>query len=64
MQGAELRLGRSLPGRGAWLCPDLTCLDSAIRRKAIPRALRVEIGTPQIDALRAAFVEWIGAARG
>ena len=31
---------RSLPGRGAWLHPDLQCLELAERRRAFPRALR------------------------
>lgn len=31
---------RSRPGRGAWLHPDLQCLDLAERRRAFPRALR------------------------
>ena len=31
---------RSSPGRGAWLHPDLQCLDLAERRRAFPRALR------------------------
>ncbi|HEY3438830.1 MAG TPA: YlxR family protein [Actinotalea sp.] len=38
---AEVDRGRSRPGRGAWLHPDLTCLDLAERRRAFPRALRV-----------------------
>jgi uncharacterized protein len=29
------------PGRGAYLHPDLGCLDAADRRRAFPRALRV-----------------------
>jgi uncharacterized protein len=28
------------PGRGAWLHPDLSCLDLAVRRRAFGRALR------------------------
>ena len=31
---------RTRPGRGAWLHPDLLCLDLAERRRAFPRALR------------------------
>ncbi len=31
---------RSLPGRGAHLHLDRTCLDLALRRRAFPRALR------------------------
>jgi predicted RNA-binding protein YlxR (DUF448 family) len=32
---------RTAPGRGAWLHPDLACLDLARRRSAFGRALRV-----------------------
>lgn len=32
---------RRLPGRGAWLHPDPGCLDTAERRRAFGRALRV-----------------------
>jgi len=39
---------RRLPGRGAWLHPDLGCLVAAERRRAFGRALRV----PKIDAER------------
>lgn len=30
----------SAPGRGAWLHPQSPCLDRAVTRRAIPRALR------------------------
>ncbi|MDR0482026.1 MAG: YlxR family protein [Cellulomonadaceae bacterium] len=33
---------KCLPGRGAWVHPNPMCVDYAIRRKALPRALRVE----------------------
>ncbi|MBM6404693.1 YlxR family protein [Phycicoccus sp. CSK15P-2] len=36
--------GRRRPGRGAWLHPDVTCLDLAVRRKAFGRALRSSVG--------------------
>src|SRR6478609_5659991 len=39
-------LRRRLPGRRAWLHPDLGCLAAAERRRAFGRALRV----PKIDA--------------
>ncbi len=32
---------RRLPGRGAWLHPARACLDTALRRRAFERALRV-----------------------
>jgi uncharacterized protein len=31
-----------LPGRGAWVHPTLSCIETAIARKAFVRALRVE----------------------
>src|SRR5690606_10403344 len=37
---AVVDLARRLPGRGAWLHPDLQCLDLAERRRAFARALR------------------------
>nr|WP_156163519.1 YlxR family protein [Demequina subtropica] len=37
---------RSMPGRGAWLHPDPACLAQALKRRALPRALRV----PELDA--------------
>ncbi|MEU4315835.1 YlxR family protein [Nocardia sp. NPDC024068] len=41
---------RRLPGRGAWLHPESACLRSAVRRRAIGRALRVS-GHLDISAL-------------
>jgi uncharacterized protein len=32
--------GPGLPGRGAWLCRDERCVDLAVRRGALARALR------------------------
>lgn len=32
-----------LPGRGAWLHPRRDCLDLALRRRAVPRALRCDV---------------------
>ncbi len=34
-----LAIGRTLPGRGAWICPDERCIRQAARRRALPRAL-------------------------
>ncbi|MFD1658444.1 YlxR family protein [Streptomyces caeni] len=31
----------TLPGRGAYIHPAMGCLDLAVRRRALPRALRV-----------------------
>jgi predicted RNA-binding protein YlxR (DUF448 family) len=35
---------RRRPGRGAWLHPDVSCLDLAVRRKGFGRALRSSTG--------------------
>lgn len=37
---AVVDVARTRPGRGAWLHPDLTCLELAVRRRAFGRALR------------------------
>ncbi|WP_230425244.1 YlxR family protein [Prauserella cavernicola] len=42
---------RRLPGRGAWLHPEPDCLTKAERRRAFPRALRVQ-GTLGTDGVR------------
>lgn len=36
-------LGKSVEGRGAYLCPNLKCLETAIKRKSMSRNLRCEI---------------------
>ncbi|MER8187999.1 YlxR family protein [Kitasatospora sp. NPDC094015] len=42
----------TLPGRGAHLHPEPGCLDLAVRRRAFPRAFRLQ-GPLDTDALRA-----------
>ncbi|MDX2934352.1 YlxR family protein [Streptomyces ipomoeae] len=41
----------TLPGRGAYIHPALVCLDLAVRRRALPRALRAS-GPLDTKALR------------
>ena len=41
-----------MSGRGAHLHPSQTCLELAVRRRALPRALRLE-GAVDIEAVRA-----------
>jgi predicted RNA-binding protein YlxR (DUF448 family) len=51
--GGGLAVGRTLPGRGAWLCAgSVACLDAAARRKAFDRALRAAIRADAVDELR------------
>ncbi|HET7477506.1 MAG TPA: YlxR family protein [Dermatophilaceae bacterium] len=45
---------RRLPGRGAWVHPDPSCVERAIRRSALVRALRLG-AAPVPDEL----VDWI-----
>ncbi|MGY4721121.1 YlxR family protein [Naumannella huperziae] len=47
--GGAIAIGRTLPGRGAWLHPDPGCLDLARRRRALPRALRVPADGLRVD---------------
>jgi uncharacterized protein len=49
-------LRRRLPGRGAHLHPRLGCLELAGRRRALPRALRVDRSL-DLAALRASIAE-------
>ena len=54
----ELAVGRSLPGRGAWLCDGSPrCVDLAERRKAFGRALRAPVEATAIAGLRARLSE-------
>jgi predicted RNA-binding protein YlxR (DUF448 family) len=43
------------PGRGAWLCAthSVECLDQALRRKALERALRQPVHVGDVERLRA-----------
>ena len=49
----ELAVGRSEPGRGAWLCAGSeACFDTAVRRRAFSRALRSEVPAHELAWLR------------
>lgn len=54
-----LAVGRSLPGRGAWLHPDPDCLTAAVKRRAFARALRGPVRDGAAEAVR---TELAGAA--
>lgn len=51
--------GSKLPGRGAYLCPEPNCFRQAIKKKAIQRALNVEL-TGQTEELEKEFVKLTG----
>ncbi|PWJ56450.1 hypothetical protein SAMN06264364_101428 [Quadrisphaera granulorum] len=52
--------GARLPGRGAWLHPALACLELAERRRAFPRALRLE-GPLDAGAVREHLQQHVGS---
>jgi predicted RNA-binding protein YlxR (DUF448 family) len=47
-----LQVGRTAPGRGAWVCSP-ACFDLAERHRAFDRALRRSVSKPEVEALRA-----------
>jgi len=49
----RLAEGRTLRGRGAWVCQgSAACVEAAVRRRAFGRALRGEIKPEAIEWLR------------
>ncbi|MGN6694575.1 MAG: YlxR family protein [Aquihabitans sp.] len=53
-----LAVGRTLPGRGAWLCLDSPpCLDLAVRRGGFARSFRSPVGSAAVAALRSAMAD-------
>jgi predicted RNA-binding protein YlxR (DUF448 family) len=61
----RLAIGRTLAGRGAWLCAgSVSCLNTAVGRKAFSRALRVEVPAAASDAFRIDFVRSADRVRG
>lgn len=53
-EDGRLRVGRTAPGRGAWLCAgEPACFELAARRRAFGRALRRPVGEPEVAALAA-----------
>ncbi|MET4050687.1 putative RNA-binding protein YlxR (DUF448 family) [Frigoribacterium sp. PvP054] len=51
----------TLPGRGAWLTPSIDAFESALKRRAFRRALRLD-SEPDADELRA-YLTRIAPAR-
>ena len=54
VRGAEgtLVIGRTLPGRGAWICADSPqCVQQAARRNAFSKALRAPVSPDVVLAL-------------
>ena len=59
VEGDQLAVGRSLLGRGAWLCASspLPCLDLAGRRRALGRALRADLAPDAVPRLSGYLAE-------
>jgi predicted RNA-binding protein YlxR (DUF448 family) len=54
----RLEVGRTLPGRGAWLCAGSpACVDLAEKRKAFDRAFRAPVEPDAIRSLRAVLAD-------
>jgi predicted RNA-binding protein YlxR (DUF448 family) len=47
-----LRVGRNEPGRGAWVCSS-ACLEVAMKKGALVRALRRPLSSAEVEHLRA-----------
>ena len=58
--GAILMNPRRPQGRGAYLCPSQGCLEQALHRKALGRALRRELTEMDSRAVRQALAAEIG----
>lgn len=46
-----------LPGRGAWVHPDMGCIENAVKRKAFGRALRTTVAVSMED-ITSPLTEW------
>lgn len=58
--GSGWAVDRVAPGRGAWLHPG--CGATALKRRAIPRALRTDAGQPEALAALVADVDALAPA--
>jgi predicted RNA-binding protein YlxR (DUF448 family) len=55
-EGGETVAGSGKPGRGCWVCRDVSCAREALKRREIPRALKGKAAAPTLDRL----LEWMG----
>jgi len=53
----------SLPGRGAWLTPTMEAFESAVKRKAFRRALRLD-SEPDVTDAREHFARLVTGTSG
>ncbi len=55
----EMDLTGRLNGRGAYICPDMECLENAIKSKKISRSLELDIENDVYEKLRETLREEI-----
>ncbi len=58
-----IAVGRTRPGRGAWLCDDAACVEAALAKGALARALRVDRSSIDAAAVRRAVSDSVPADR-
>lgn len=46
-------------GRGAYICNDQSCFDTAIKKKTLQRALEIEITNEQLENLKQEWMELV-----
>lgn len=51
-------------GRGAYVCPNLKCIQAAMNPKRLNRLLRAQLDQDRIDSLKARLLELLGRYRG
>ena len=59
-----LDLGGKMPGRGAYLCPNTACLDTAIKRKSFDRTFRRTVSREIVAALEVCLREHLAGRMG
>jgi len=47
------------PGRGAYVCPDIKCVQAACKKRRFDRAFRRSIPTKSYQELLTAFIKWM-----
>jgi predicted RNA-binding protein YlxR (DUF448 family) len=52
MREGAVQIGRTKPGRGAWICSS-DCFARATKRGTLARALRRELTSTEVEELRA-----------
>jgi uncharacterized protein len=63
-EGPALDRSGHARGRGGYVCPEQACLDRALRRGGLARALRTPIAAAEAAALRLEAVEYLVGGYG